>query len=158
MCFVGEFVVCGGAASASGLSGPSDGAGDRGDPSALPGQEETHPGRHWGQKTTAAELLRRNSRTPYSNIWRFYLKCELLSLILNNWSRLDVTSWFGKLCEDFWWSSLWASNCWRRTSTEPFSVWQKIIIVSVWFKIHVLFVLPSSDVLESSRTFLDFCF
>lgn len=50
-------MVGGGAASPSGLPGPSDGAGDRGDPPALPGQEEAHPGRHRGQKTLAAELL-----------------------------------------------------------------------------------------------------
>lgn len=56
----GEFVVGGGAAPPSGLSGPSDGAGDRGDPSALPGQEEAHPGGHRGQKAAAAELLSRN--------------------------------------------------------------------------------------------------
>lgn len=36
----------GGAACAPGLSGSSDGAGDRGDPPALPGQEAAHPGRH----------------------------------------------------------------------------------------------------------------
>lgn len=55
-----ELVVGGGAAPPSGLSGPWDGAGDRGDPSALPGQEEAHPGGHWGQEAAAAELLRRN--------------------------------------------------------------------------------------------------
>lgn len=122
--FVGEFVVCGGAASASGLSGPSDGAGDRGDPSALPGQEETHPGRHRGQKTAAAELLRRNCRAPYSNIWMFPCSHSC-------WGSSWITghSWMWKLCEDFWWSSLWTSNCWRRTSTELFSVWRIIIIV-----------------------------
>lgn len=58
----GEHVVRGGPASASGLPGPSDGAGDRGDPAALPGQEKAHPRRHRGQKTAAAELLRRSRR------------------------------------------------------------------------------------------------
>ncbi len=109
-----------------------------------------------GSRTSEKELP--NSLQQHLEVLSHVLKCELLSLILNNWSQVDVTSWFGKLCEDFWWSSLWTSNCWRRTSTELFSVWQKIIIVSVCFKIHVLFVLPSSDDLESSRTFLNFCF
>ena len=57
---VGELVVGGGAAAASGLPGPSDGAGDRGDPAALPDQEAAHPRRHRGQEAAAAELLRRN--------------------------------------------------------------------------------------------------
>lgn len=75
----GEHVVGGGAASASGLSGPSDGAGDRGDPAALPGQEEAHPGRHRGQKTTAAELLRGTCRARRSSR-RFRLSCSLQQL------------------------------------------------------------------------------
>lgn len=68
MC-AGEYMVGGGAASPPGLSGPSDGAGDRGDPSALPGQEKAHPGRHRGQETAPAELLRRNH-------WAFPLTCS----------------------------------------------------------------------------------
>lgn len=69
LCFcVGEHMVGGGSAAASGLSGPADGAGDRGDPSALPGQETAHPRRHRGQKAVAAERLRRICRPPYRNI------------------------------------------------------------------------------------------
>lgn len=56
----------GGAARPSGLSGPPDGAGDRGDPPALRGQEEAHPGRHRGQKAEAAELLRRDRAFRFS--------------------------------------------------------------------------------------------
>lgn len=56
--FVGEHVVGGRAAAPTRLSGPSDGAGDRGDPSALPGQATAHPRRHRGQEAPAAELLR----------------------------------------------------------------------------------------------------
>lgn len=55
---LGKHVVSGGAAAEARLSGPSDGAGDRGDPPALPGQEAAHPRCHRGQKTKAAELLR----------------------------------------------------------------------------------------------------
>lgn len=54
----GEHVVGGGAAAQTGLSGPPDGAGDRGDPPAVPGQAAAHPGRHRGQKAPAAELLK----------------------------------------------------------------------------------------------------
>lgn len=53
-----KYMVGGGAAGEAHLSGPTDGAGDRGDPPALPGQEAAHPRRHRGQKTKAAELLR----------------------------------------------------------------------------------------------------
>lgn len=62
----GEHVDGGGAACPSGLSGPPDGAGDRGDPPALRGQEEAHPGRHRGQKAQAAELLRRGRAFRFS--------------------------------------------------------------------------------------------
>lgn len=55
---LGKHVVGGGSAGEACVSGPSDGAGDRGDPPALPGQEAAHPRRHRGQKTKAAELLR----------------------------------------------------------------------------------------------------
>lgn len=55
---LGKHVVGGGSAAEARLSGPSDGAGDRGDPPALPVQEAAHPRRHRGQKAKAAELLR----------------------------------------------------------------------------------------------------
>lgn len=43
---LGEHMDSGGAPGETGFSGPSDGAGDRGDPPALPGQEAAHHGRH----------------------------------------------------------------------------------------------------------------
>lgn len=54
----GELVDCGRAARASGFAAATDGTGNGGDPPALPGHEETHPGRHSGQEgpTTAGFL------------------------------------------------------------------------------------------------------
>lgn len=66
---VGKHVVGGGSAAEARLSGPSDGAGDRGDPPALPGQEAAHPRRHRGQKTKAAELLK-----DFSHVFRSSLE------------------------------------------------------------------------------------
>lgn len=57
----------GGAEVTAGLPGPPDGAGDQGDPPALPGQAPAHPGRHRGQEATPAELLR-HFGMPYSNV------------------------------------------------------------------------------------------
>ena len=58
VCFLDENMERGGAEVTAGLPGPPDGAGNQGDPPALPGQAPAHPGRHRGQEATPAEPLR----------------------------------------------------------------------------------------------------
>ena len=55
---VDALVERGGTEEEAGISGPSDGAGDRGDSSALPDQAPAHLGCHRGQETAAEELSR----------------------------------------------------------------------------------------------------
>lgn len=168
MCLcLGKHVVGGGAADETRLSGPSDGAGDRGDPSALPGQETAHHGRHQGQKTTAAELLRRTRWGLYSSNWMFYLfpqqfcemtlrqRCGFLFLVIGHEMMqvgCDVLIWkplrrpltiITLDVETAEFVELWLYV--RRTSKELFSVWQKIIDIYcvhlIWDSLFPLFRL-----------------
>lgn len=104
-------MVGGRAAAPTRLSGPPDGAGDRGDPSALPGQAAAHPRRHRGQEAPAAELLRRTCSAADR------MDSLLISLIRSSGrsvERLDET--FGKPPGVVERRSLWT---WNLTRGKP---------------------------------------